>query len=258
MNSCLYEGWVLHRRTKPVRHEFRYRIFEAYLDLDELDGVFRGRWLWSASRPSLAWFRRGDYLGDPNVPLDQAVRDLVEARIGRRPQGPIRLLTHLRYFGYAMNPVSFYYCFDNEGERVETTVAEVNNTPWRERYCFVLPSPEISAPVESQSFDISKDFHVSPFMPMNQTYRWQFSRPGERLAVTMESFEGGEKLFDAKLSLVRRPIDSLRLAYVLIAYPFMTTQVILAIYWQALRLWVKGVSFYPHPRQRRATGAENL
>ncbi len=115
MNSALYVGQVRHRRLSP-RHEFRYRIFQVYLDLSELDGVFRERWLWSTSGPNVAWFRRKDHLGDCAVPLERAVRDLVEQRTGRRPSGPIRLLTHLRYLGFVMNPVSFYYCFDVVGK----------------------------------------------------------------------------------------------------------------------------------------------
>ena len=163
--SCLYVGSVRHRRHTPRAHAFRYPLFLAYLDLAELDTVFRGRWLWSARRFALAWFRRRDHLGSPAMPLDQAVRDLVERHSGRRPQGPIRLLTHLRYFGYCFNPVSFYYCFDAQGEQVETVVAEVNNTPWGERHCYVLDGePRLR-------YRTSKAMHVSPFMPMDARLR---------------------------------------------------------------------------------------
>lgn len=158
MHSCLYDGWVRHRRFAPRAHAFRYRLFMAYLDLTELDRVFRGRWFWSTRRPALAWFRRADYLGDPSVPLDQAVRDCVERNTGVRPRGPIRLLTHLRYFGYVFNPVSFYYCFDTADTRVETIVAEITNTPWGERHAYVL-SARGEQPLR---FRFGKAFHVSP------------------------------------------------------------------------------------------------
>jgi DUF1365 family protein len=113
MKSCVYEGTVRHRRDAPVRHSFHYSIFMMYLDLAELPDLFRERWFWSPATPNLAWFRQSDHLGDPEKPLDQNVRDLVEAKTGHRPSGPIRLLTHLRYFGYGFNPVSFYFCFDS-------------------------------------------------------------------------------------------------------------------------------------------------
>ena len=117
MNSALYFGTVRHRRRSPVVHEFSYRVFQVYLDLDELDHVFQGRLLWSTKGANVAWFRRTDHVGDPRMPLRDAVSELVERRTGRRPRGPIRLLTHLRYFGYCMNPVSFYYCFDLSGDQ---------------------------------------------------------------------------------------------------------------------------------------------
>ena len=122
--SCIYEGSVRHRRTGLVEHEFRYPLFMMYLDLDELPELFDGHPLWSARRPAPAWFRRADYLGDPAVPLAQAVRDTVAQRAGERPEGPVRMLTHLRYFGHCFNPVSFYYCFDGDGDRVTAVVAE--------------------------------------------------------------------------------------------------------------------------------------
>jgi len=167
MYSCLYEGWVRHRRYAPRAHAFRYRLFMLYLDLDELDTVFRGRWLWSTRRPALAWFRRADYLGDARVPLKQAVLDRVEQATGRRPRGPVRLLTHLRYCGHCMNPVSFYYCFDETGERVDTVVAEITNTPWGERHVYVLP---VDPDQRVLHFRFDKRLHVSPFMAMDLNY----------------------------------------------------------------------------------------
>jgi DUF1365 family protein len=241
----VYHGLVRHRRHAPVPHAFRYRLFMLYLDLAELPRVLDGRWLWSARRPALAWFRRADYLGDPRIPLDTAVRDLVTERIGRRPAGPIRLLTHLRYFGYVQNPVSFYYCFDPPGRRVETIVAEITNTPWGERHAYVLPAPEGDARV--LRFALDKTFHVSPFMPMDVDYDWRFTPPGERLTVHMNSRVGGEQVFDATLALRRAPLTGRALAASLLKFPWMTAQVAAGIYWQALRLWWKRAPFHPHP-----------
>ncbi|MEJ2687605.1 MAG: DUF1365 domain-containing protein [Gammaproteobacteria bacterium] len=247
MHSCLYVGSVRHRRFSPVVHAFRYGLFQVYLDLDELDTAFRGRWLWSARRPALAWLRREDHLGDPALPLKRAVQDLVEVETGRPPEGPIRLLTHLRYFGYCFNPVSFYYCFDAAGEKVTTLVAEITNTPWGERHCYVLPAAQSKDAGRHQRFRFAKDFHVSPFMPMDIDYDWRFSQPRDRLAVHMENFRDGEKVFDATLRLERRPISGPSLAAALLRHPFMTLAVIRRIYWQALRLRLKHVPFHPHP-----------
>ncbi|HZM35288.1 MAG TPA: DUF1365 domain-containing protein [Burkholderiales bacterium] len=243
MNSALYFGSLRHRRYAPRAHAFRYRTFMTYLDLAELDEVFRGRWLWSAHRPTLAWMRRADYLGDARMPLDEAVRERVARETGERPRGPIRLLTHLRMLGTCFNPVSFYYCFDEPGKRVETIVAEITSTPWNERHAYVLTAGGMGV----SKFILKKAFHVSPFMPMNIDYEWRFTTPGERLGVHMQNHRDGRPVFDATLALERREIGSASLAAALTRFPAVGLQVLGAIYWQALRLALLRTPFYAHP-----------
>lgn len=256
MESCIYEGWVRHRRRAPVEHEFRYRLFMMYLDLGELPELFSRRWLWSASRRAVARFRREDHLGPADQPLDEAVRDLVEERLGHRPRGPVRLLTHLAYFGHRFNPVSFYYCFDAAADRVEAVVAEINNTPWGEQHCYVVAPEASEAGLHRARFELDKEFHVSPFMQMDQSYLWRFAEPGGKLAVHMENHEAGERLFAATLHLSRTEITGWSLRRVLVQYPLMTLQVVAAIYWQAFRLWVKRCPYVPHPKWSPPDGAE--
>jgi len=250
MHSALYTGRLRHRRFAPRPHAFEYPLFMVWLDLAELDEVFRGHWLWSTRRPALAWLRRADCLGDARVPLDEAVRALVARETGARPRGPIRLLTHLRYFGHCFNPVSFYYCYDAAGVTIETIVAEITNTPWKERHAYVLPARESVMRGEQLRFQFGKRFHVSPFMPMALDYDWRFTSPGARLAVHMANRGGNETIFDATLALERREISTASLAGALARYPFATVQVLGAIYWQALRLWAKRVPVYIHPAKR--------
>ena len=247
MESALYAGWVRHRRRGPRPHAFRYRLFMLWLDLDELDTAFKGRWLWSVDRPNLAAFHRRDYFGDPAHPLAESVRQLVEARTGRRPTGPIRLLTHPRYFGYGFNPVSFYYCYGADGVTLETVLAEVRNTPWNERHVYVLPMSQNRGRADRPAFRTAKEFHVSPFLPMRLDYRWRFSLPGRSLGTHLENLDGDEVVFDATLSLRRQPLTGTNLARALVRFPFMTGQVMFGIYWQALRLWLKGAPVYRHP-----------
>jgi DUF1365 family protein len=244
MNSCLYVGHVRHRRFFPRRHQFRYDLFMVYLDLAELETVFKHRWLWSTRRPALAWFRRQDHLGDPGVPLDTCVRDLAEQRTGRRPQGPIRLLTHLRYFGYCMNPISVYYCFAPDGEQLDLLVAEVHNTPWGERIGYVL---DVAGQTGSQRAEFEKAMHVSPFMPMDLRYGWHSTAPGPHLAVHLNVFKGQSRLLDATLSLRRRPLDGWSMAGMLARFPLMTLKIVAAIYWEALRLLWKRLPIFPRP-----------
>lgn len=245
MDSCIYEGRVKHTRTAPALHRFEYRIFMLYLDLDELPGLFDKRWFWSSSGPAPARFRREKHLGPADVPLAEAVCDHVEAEIGERPSGPIRLLTNLSYFGYWFNPVSFYYCYSEDGERVEVIVAEVNNTPWGEQDTYVLRCD--GGERAAWRFSPAKKMHVSPFMAMDIDYDWVLSAPGERLSVFMANSRDGRRFFDATMKMERREISARSLAGVLARFPLHTLKVIGAIHWQALKLWLKRCPVYRHP-----------
>lgn len=287
MHSALYEGWVRHRRFAPVANSFRYALYMMYLDLDELDEVFRKRLFWSARAFNLAWFRREDYLtasSRPGQPLSDAVRDLVQARTGSRPLGPIRLLTNLRHFGFGMNPVSFFYCFNHDGEALHSIVAEINNTPWNEQFAYVLPcavengrkgeggnggssfakiphSPILPLPLSSlplplssptpkqavHRFSLDKAFHISPFMDMAVRYDWRFTPPGERLAVHMINCKESGSFFDATMLLKRRAISTRSLASALLRHPFITMKICSAIYFHAAKLWIKGCPAFSHP-----------
>lgn len=253
MKSAIYTGTIRHRRFEPVPHAFNYRLFMLYLDLNELDRVFEGSRLFSARRRTLAHFRRTDHFGDPRLPLDTAVRELVRQRTGAQPRGPIRLLTHLRYFGYVFNPVSFYYCFNQEDTRVDVIVAEVNNTPWGERHCYVLKIDSDDRGNDGiLTFTPEKAMHVSPFMPMDVEYDWRFGSPEEQLNVHMINTLQGRRIFDATLRLRRRELTPASLRRALLSFPLMTLKVIAAIHWQAFKLWVRKCPVHDHPDKRRA------
>lgn len=251
MHSCIYEGQVRHRRFQPNRHEFKYRLFYAYIDLDEIDFVFAGKWLWSTKRPALAWLRRNDYIGSSDTTIKQAVCDKVKAETGIVPNGPIRMLTHLRYFGYVFNPVTFYYCFDKTDSHVEHIVAEITNTPWGERHAYVLTQKDNLGHHNHMQFQLNKEFHISPFMPMDMHYDWRFTFPSETLNVHMSNYQDDLKIFDATLSMERYPLTAWHCARALTLFPFMTVKVISGIYWQAFRLFLKRIPFYTHPDKAR-------
>jgi predicted NAD/FAD-binding protein/DUF1365 family protein len=250
MKSAIYEGWVRHRRESPKQHAFNYRVAMLYLNLEELPQLFDNCIGWSARRAAPGRFRREDFLGDPALPLDQAVRERVREETGEVPQGPIFLLANLRYFGFIMNPICCYYCFAPDGETLQYLVAEVNNTPWDERHSYVLTAEPGQRWLRCS---FPKTFHVSPFQPMDMTYHWRSNKPGSNLALQLANSEAGEVVFNASLSLKRKPATRAALHSFLLRYPFMTIKVCLSIYWQALRLWLKGIPFYSHPNPKTAS-----
>ncbi len=250
MQSCLYIGDLHHHRFLPKENQFQYTVFFMYLDLAELPHIFADRWFWSIGRANVANFNRADYLGPSDIPLDKAVRNRVEEVLGERPTGPIRMLTHLRYFGHCFNPVTFYYCYDADDTMVEYIIAEITNTPWLERHSYVLGEEQNQDVGSRKHYQFNKAFHVSPFMDMDFSYDWQFVEPGELLEIHMTNFKEDRKFFEAKLKMNRVEISGPALARVLIRFPAMTLKVLSMIYWQAFRLWLKKIPYYENPKTK--------
>ncbi len=239
--SCIYTGTIRHRRADP-QTEFRHRLSMMYLELDELPDLLGGRLL--ARGPGPLRFRRRDYLGDPRTDLATAVRDRVAELAGRRPEGPVRLLTQLRSWGMCFNPVSFYYCSDRDRDRVDYVLAEVTSTPWGERHSYLLDQARASA-VLCGSF--AKQLHVSPFMAMDHVYEARASTPAATLSVHIASLRAGTSVFDATLAMERRQLTRASAARLVARYPFATARVLALIYGHALSLKLSGARVHPHP-----------
>ncbi|HEY0290004.1 MAG TPA: DUF1365 domain-containing protein [Pseudomonas sp.] len=250
MNSALYSGWITHRRFSPKAHAFTYRIGLLYLDLEEQDAVLGVSPLAGTSRFAPFSFRPTDYLRDytgRGISLIDAVRCIVSQALGQSALGRVCLLTQARSWGLSFNPVSFFYCFERDGT-LAAILCEVTNTPWRERYHYVLPASSEG----HQHVAVTKAFHVSPFLPLDLEYRMSFSQPADRLGVHMADWQGELKVFDATLNLQRQPLTRRALHRHLLSFPWMTAKTCLAIYWQAARLFVKRTPIFPHQAAKSA------
>lgn len=252
VHSALYRGVARHLRREPRRHAFEKGLYMLYLDLDELPAVLDALPLTRCERAAPCSFRRADYLGPRELPLKEALLERIERHTGRRPAGPVRLLTHLRFLGHVFNPVSFYYAFAADGIQLEAIVAEITNTPWNERHAYVLSAADAERQGGELCWSFDKVFHVSPFFPLEQRYAWRFGLPGERLAVHMTNLQGGAPVFAAGLALERRPLVAREYLAALARFPALPQQISLAIYLQAFCLWLKRTPFHVHPAQRAA------
>jgi uncharacterized protein len=236
--SALYEGSVRHRRHGAVEHEFSTSVLMVLLDLDEVDDLTAAMPMWSSGGHTPVQFRRTDYFDGTDRPLGAGVAALVEERLGRRPEGRVRMLTQLRTWGWLFNPLTVYWCDDAAGD-LDAIVLEVTNTPWHERHWYVVDARDPSP------FD--KELHVSPFLPMGLEYRLRTASPDEQIALQLEVGRGESPMFDADLRLERVELTPTHAISALVRHQWPTLKVSAMIRLQALRLWSKGAPYHRHP-----------
>jgi uncharacterized protein len=247
--AAIYFGTVGHRRFGPDARTFTPRLFLAYLDVDALPGALDDIPLWSARRAAPVRYHREDYFDCGTRPLGDAVRDLVQERLGWRPQGSVKLLAHVRTFGWLFNPLAVYYCWAPDGRSLDAVVLEVTNTPWGERTWYVFDAR--NGVTEAST---AKAMHVSPFLPMGLDYRVTWNVPGPEIAVRIEAERAGVKIFEADLALRRAPLDRKNAVRALVRYPLMTMRVSASIYSEALKLFIKRFPVYRHPEKHERGG----
>ncbi|MBC7457510.1 MAG: DUF1365 domain-containing protein [Bdellovibrionaceae bacterium] len=252
-NSAIYSGTLHHRRLAPKFHQFRYRVTFYYIDLSETERIFNRPFLFSHKLPFLFGFNRKNYLAGAES-LKDTVHDLILVKTEKSHHGPVRMLSQITYWGFCFNPVTFFYCFDPSDSYLEFIVVEITNTPWKERKSYVFACN----PQETQhEFQFEKDFHVSPFFPMNLHYNWKFKTPtpsdrGSFLNVFMEDWneDKSQCVFFANLNLISKPLNGWNIFVNLISFPVMTIKTVASIYFQSLLLLIKRVPFYTHPDKK--------
>ncbi|MFQ3338719.1 MAG: DUF1365 family protein [Colwellia sp.] len=257
-HSHIYLGNVIHRRFSPKKHSFDYRLFMLALDLSDVEksegslGVFGFSWYRPLRfvakdylKENLKEKSKNNLASDPSS-LTGRIRDKVQVLAGHADIKRIVMLVQVRCFGIYFSPANFYFCYDHNDQCTQM-LAEVSNTPWNERHYYLIDL--LNEQLDKTS---KKMFQVSPFMDLAMTYYWQVTPPcsnNDKLLVKIENKvideQNGKmnKLFDASLVMKRKPFTKTSLLRIWCQLPVMTVKVVLSIYWQALKLFVKRVPF---------------
>lgn len=243
MKSAIYVGEIVHERNIPKVHRFRYPFFLWYLNLDELESLPNlGLWF-SVQHRAISRMQRSDYLGDPQLPLADAVRARMLELTGQPVFGQVCGLMNMRTLGLYFSPVNFYYGFDEEGHLTHF-LAEVSNTPWNERHHYAYHVAD-----ERYELTQKKAFQVSPFNPLQQQYLWRISPPGAAVGVAITVSDGRGEIFEARLQLARQELDKTTVRRLLLKKPIMTASIVGGIYYQALKIYLKGIPYVPYVKE---------
>jgi len=244
LNSALYVGTLQHRRFSPAKNTFNYKMAMFFLDIDTIgDSLSHLKYCTYQGRGFLN-FRVKDYLKNhPGNTIRQKLQKALANELTIIPDDKIYLLTQLRTGGVLFNPVSYYYIWHHDGRR--SLIAEVTNTPWLESYCYVLTNPQKKG--KYYHYHFKKTFHVSPFLSMNYHYQLKTMIEDKKIIVHMENWQDETLVFDATLDLKEQPLIQKTINRVIVKYPLLTWKIILLIYWQATKIYLKGNPFYSHP-----------
>jgi len=247
INSCLYKANVMHHRFAPKVHSFHYDIFMFYLDLDEIDTLSKRLKFMSRNRFNLFNFRDKDHLQLPKENPDtsknirQHITDYLQSNGVDIGNGRIMVLTNLATVGYQFNPVSFYFCYD-EQEQPLCSIVEVCNTFLEMKPYFLGADTKDG---DAYKLNTEKYFYVSPFIEMDTNFDFNLRVPGEKLNVRIDDYDKeGKRFFISTLTGTRKPLTDANLLLYFISFPLITLKVIGLIHWQALKLWVKKIPYH--------------
>ena len=247
MNSCIYNGVVTHKRFKPVKHFLKYKTFSFFIDLDEIEKLDKNNIIFSFNRFNIFSFYNRDH-GDrdgkslKNWVMDNLIKFKISENINK-----IKLLCYPRIFGYVFNPLSIFYCYQDE--KLKVIFYEVKNT-FNEQHTYIFRVNDSNIVTQK----CKKKFYVSPFMNMDTYYSFKLLNPDEKLSVTIEQTDKKDTILTAVQTGERKDFNLKQLVVNFFKYPLMTIKIISAIHFEALLLWKKGAIY----RKRETKIKNNL
>lgn len=259
LSNALVKGWVRHRRYKPKAHQFEYKMTWTLLDLDKAEQLFQKSRLWGIEKANIVSYRQADFhqnnrSADCSLPsplaTKQNVLDSIQRHKGEEFNGKVFMLSHLRNYGYNFNSVCFYLCYDHQ-DKLKYIISEITNTPWGERHSYIFDCEKDNDSERDavMQFNFSKAFHVSPFIKMDMHYRWSFKVTAKNLRVHMVLITSeGQKYFDTTFTAELIPLTHKTMRQYAFRHALQPHKMSFLIYWQALKLWLKRLKVYDHPK----------
>ena len=247
MNSCIYNGIVTHKRFKPVKHFLKYKTFSFFIDLDEIEELDNNNIIFSFNKFNIFSFYNRDH-GDrdgkslKNWVMDNLIKFKISENINK-----IKLLCYPRIFGYVFNPLSIFYCYQDE--KLKVIFYEVKNT-FNEQHTYIFRVNDSNIVTQK----CKKKFYVSPFMNMDTYYTFKLLNPDEKLSVSIEQTDRKDTILTAVQTGERKDFNLKQLVVNFFKYPLMTIKIISAIHFEALLLWKKGAIY----RKRETKIKNNL
>jgi len=245
-NSCIYSGFVTHRRFKPKRHFFTYKTFSLLIDLYEIKKLEKKIKFFSYNKFNILSFSDSDHGPRDGSSLINWVKNTLSKAKIDIGSGAIKLLCYPRFFGYVFNPLSIFYCY-NENSQLKAILYEVKNT-FNEQHTYVFSVPHSSNLILHKCH---KKFYVSPFIEMKAFYNFRLLNPGKILNVFIKQSDDEGTLLTACQVGKKIEMSSKNLLFQFLRHPFMSFKVILGIHFEALRLWIKGVKLVKRKKKIR-------
>ena len=237
-NSFIYTGTVIHKRFKPTVHSFNYKVFSLLIDLSELDFLDKNLKLFSYNKLNIISFYNKDHGPRDGSSLKNWVIDNLEKNQIKTNGIQIKLLCYPRIFGYVFNPLSVFYVYDKNKDLI-SILYEVKNT-FGEQHTYVFKSKKDQNLIQHVC---KKKFHVSPFIEMNCVYFFRLLKPGNKISVIIDQNDKEGKILYASQDGVKSELNNNTLIKTYLKHPLMTFKIILAIHFEAFKLWTKGIKY---------------